>query len=117
MKQHAFKKVFFEPPESIHELLRNQQELCLVPENEEELEKRRKELETLEKTICKLCRRKLKLPEQEIRCMCNFVFCKRHREPSSHFCQIDYKGTGRTKIVKENPKVMYSDVHKAQAGN
>ncbi|VDO21760.1 unnamed protein product [Haemonchus placei] len=46
------------------------------------------------------CRRKLKLSEQEIRCMCNFTFCKRHREPSAHNCVIDYKGCGRSKITK-----------------
>ncbi|KAK5983549.1 AN1-type domain-containing protein [Trichostrongylus colubriformis] len=109
-------KLFFEPPESVDELERKQQELCLVPETEEELEKRRKELTNLEKTICKLCRRKLTLPDQEMRCLCESVFCKRHREPSKHFCHIDYKGASRSKIAKENPK-MVSHGSETRIGN
>nr|CDJ91276.1 Ubiquitin and Zinc finger domain containing protein [Haemonchus contortus] len=107
-------KFFFEPPESEEEMRRSRQELFLVPETAEDLEKIKKEMENWEKTVCSRCRRKLKLSEQEIRCMCNFTFCKRHREPSAHNCVIDYKGCGRSKITKENPKVKAEKTRKAQ---
>uniref|UniRef100_A0A183FHV1 AN1-type domain-containing protein n=1 Tax=Heligmosomoides polygyrus TaxID=6339 RepID=A0A183FHV1_HELPZ len=46
------------------------------------------------------CRQKLSLSDQEIRCYCNNVFCKRHRDPSKHCCPIDYRITGRNQLMK-----------------
>ncbi|EYC19855.1 hypothetical protein Y032_0023g753 [Ancylostoma ceylanicum] len=98
-------KCFFEPPESLEESLRKKHDLFTPPENVDELEDIRMKREELLKTTCKVCGRKLPLPEQQIRCRCRLVFCRKHREPGAHLCQIDYKHTGRSKIIKENPKV------------
>ncbi|VDL75565.1 unnamed protein product [Nippostrongylus brasiliensis] len=62
----------------------------------------------------RICRHKLKLSEQEIHCLCQFVFCQQHRDPSAHFCHIDHKQAARTKLKMENQKVVY-DSHKANA--
>ncbi|RCN44456.1 AN1-like Zinc finger [Ancylostoma caninum] len=61
-----------------------------------------------------ICGRKLPLPEQQMRCRCHLVFCRKHREPSAHLCQIDYKQTGRSKIMKENPKLDGDSSRKAK---
>ncbi|VDO21761.1 unnamed protein product [Haemonchus placei] len=45
-------KFFFEPPESEEEMRRKRQELFLVPETAEDLEKIKKEMENWEKTVC-----------------------------------------------------------------
>ncbi|KJH45204.1 AN1-like Zinc finger [Dictyocaulus viviparus] len=113
-KDLKVKELFFEPAESIDELYRTQQEICLPPETVADLLKFKKEKEEREKTMCKICRCKLPLSEQQIICHCQFVFCRKHREPSAHLCQIDYKQTGRRKIRKENPKVDSRGIYKAQ---
>lgn len=98
-------KVFFEPPESLNELCQNCEKLVLAPENEDQLNKIKAEKAKLDKTTCNFCRQKLSLSDQEIRCYCNNVFCKRHRDPSKHCCPIDYRITGRNQLMKNNPKV------------
>ncbi|WKY03077.1 hypothetical protein Q1695_016404 [Nippostrongylus brasiliensis] len=105
---------FFEPPESENEVSQNREQLHLAPENEDQLNKVKREREQLDRTTCKICRHKLKLSEQEIHCLCQFVFCQQHRDPSAHFCHIDHKQAARTKLKMENQKVVY-DSHKANA--
>ncbi|CAJ0602122.1 unnamed protein product [Cylicocyclus nassatus] len=107
-------KNFFEPPESVEELMLIQSPMSLPPSSMEELMKIKEARRESSKTACQFCHRKLGLTEQHIRCLCNGMFCKKHRRPAAHNCCIDYKQTGRSKIVKENPRLLEGGVHKAR---
>ncbi|CAJ0598045.1 unnamed protein product [Cylicocyclus nassatus] len=103
---------FFEPPESQEELELQQSELFVPPESVEELNQVKMKRDIELKTICKMCHQKLSLAEQEIKCLCQQVFCKRHRAPAAHLCPIDYKQTGRSRIFKENSKPSCRRTHR-----
>ncbi|KAL6725242.1 hypothetical protein Aduo_007307 [Ancylostoma duodenale] len=113
-KEMARFQCFFEPPESLEESYRKRHVLFTPPESVEELVGVQIRHEQLLKTTCKICGRRLPLPEQQMRCRCHLVFCRKHREPDAHLCQIDYKQTGRSKIMKENPKLEGESSHKAK---
>ncbi|KJH52777.1 AN1-like Zinc finger [Dictyocaulus viviparus] len=107
-------KTFFEPPETLIEMERRKKELLLPPSNMEELKALRDKKEALLKTVCKMCHAKLKVTEQQMPCACGYVFCKLHRRPDSHYCNIDHRQTGRRKINKENPKLVFGGIRKAR---
>ncbi|VDK70182.1 unnamed protein product [Cylicostephanus goldi] len=107
-------KLFFDPPESVEELMLLQHPMSLPPSSVEELLQIREAEKKSTKTTCQFCHRKLKLTEQQIECLCHGVFCKKHRRPAAHNCGIDYKQAGRSKIIRENPRILESGIHKAR---
>nr|CDJ85778.1 Ubiquitin and Zinc finger domain containing protein [Haemonchus contortus] len=98
-------QTFFEPPETILELEQKKQSMCLPPSNEKELQDVKAQREEFLKTVCQVCLTKLKPSEQQMRCACQYVFCKKHRRPDRHLCLIDHKQRGRFKLHAENPKI------------
>ncbi|ETN76039.1 AN1-like Zinc finger [Necator americanus] len=107
-------KTFFEPPETLAQMEREMKDLTLPPSNMEELIAVKTKREETLKTTCGVCRRKLHVTEQQMACACSYTFCKKHREPDKHFCNIDHRHAGRSKIHKENPKVSGGGLHKAR---
>ncbi|KAL6740692.1 hypothetical protein Aduo_014026 [Ancylostoma duodenale] len=93
-------KNFFEPPETLVQLERKMNELTLPPSNLNELGEMKAQREAHLKTLCRVCRRKLHVTEQQMPCACTYLFCKKHRKPDTHFCNIDHRQTGRSKIRK-----------------
>ncbi|KAK6749148.1 hypothetical protein RB195_001635 [Necator americanus] len=94
-------KLFFDPPESLEELELAQGQMTLPPSNMEELLRLKQERIKSARTTCYFCHRRLQLTEQQIQCLCQEIFCKKHRPPVAHNCSIDYKQTGRSKINKD----------------
>ncbi|KAJ1359847.1 hypothetical protein KIN20_018664 [Parelaphostrongylus tenuis] len=107
-------KAFFEPPETVAEMERRRKELVLAPSTIEELNAIKARRGALLKTKCKVCNCKLKPVEQQMPCACSYVFCKQHRKPDAHLCNIDHRQRGRSKIDKENPKLVFGGLHKAK---
>ena len=54
--------------------------------------------------ICNICNKKLKITN-EFKCKCNLFFCRLHRFPEEHQCNIDYKNQGKEVIEKNNPLI------------
>lgn len=99
-------KLFFEPMETLDQWKRFKRKLMVQPpQNIQELEELKKRVSLVEKTTCKTCGKKIPASEQAIRCRCKLLFCRKHRDPKSHLCKIDYKQAGRKKIHKLMPKV------------
>ncbi|KHJ78181.1 AN1-like Zinc finger [Oesophagostomum dentatum] len=96
------------------EMEQKMKELTLPPSNMEELNALKAQREAKLRTMCKVCRRKLSIMEQEMSCACSYVFCKEHRDPDRHLCYIDHRQTGRHKILKENPRIEDGGLHKAK---
>ncbi|EYC26752.1 hypothetical protein Y032_0010g947 [Ancylostoma ceylanicum] len=114
LTQFKFKQLFFDPPESVEELMVTQMPMTLPPSNMEELLQIKEDRIKAARITCHFCHRKLQLTEQQIQCLCQEIFCKKHRAPAAHHCSIDYKQTGRSKISRENPKVSEGGYHKAK---
>ncbi|VDM59717.1 unnamed protein product [Angiostrongylus costaricensis] len=93
-------KAFFEPPETVVEMELRKNHFLLAPSNMEELNEVKARREALLKTVCKVCNGKLKPAEQQMPCACSYVFCKQHRKPDTHLCNIDHRQMGRRKISK-----------------
>ncbi|KAE9419028.1 hypothetical protein Angca_006662 [Angiostrongylus cantonensis] len=107
-------KAFFEPPETVIEMELRKKHFLLAPSNMEELNAVKARREALLKTVCKVCNGKLKPAEQQMPCACSYVFCKHHRKPDTHLCNIDHRQMGRSKISKENPKMVFGGIRKAK---
>ncbi|CAJ0600902.1 unnamed protein product [Cylicocyclus nassatus] len=107
-------KLFFDPPESVEEMMLLQSPMSLPPSSVEELLQIKEARKKSTKTACQFCHRKLGLTEQQIECLCHGIFCKKHRRPAAHNCGIDYKQTGRSKIIRENPRILEGGIHKAR---
>ena len=45
-------------------------------------------------------------------CKCGKHFCLKHKDPSEHKCDFDYKAEGKKEIMKENPIVIQSKITK-----
>ncbi|VDM46191.1 unnamed protein product [Toxocara canis] len=73
--------LFFDPPESLEELKIINDEMFDPPTNEQQLEKIREEVRN---TRCGICRAKLPIAMREMRCCCDLVYCRRHRNPQDH---------------------------------
>ncbi|CAJ0602121.1 unnamed protein product [Cylicocyclus nassatus] len=110
-------KTFFEPFETMEQMLNSTKELTLPPSNMQELEAAISERDALMKTICRVCRKKLTITEQQMACVCTYVFCKKHRNPCKHLCNVDQRNSARYKLYKENPKIGDGGTHKAKAAN
>ncbi|TKR64708.1 hypothetical protein L596_025198 [Steinernema carpocapsae] len=63
---------------------------------------------------CGLCRRRLSVVQQAVKCQCSKSFCFLHRATSLHNCSVDYKQAGRRKLQKDNPKCEEGGAHKGQ---
>ncbi|XGW29979.1 hypothetical protein V3C99_009195 [Haemonchus contortus] len=107
-------KTFFDPPESVEELELTRNNLVLPPSSVNELLELKAAQRKSADSICQFCHKKLALTEQHIQCLCEEKFCKKHRSPAAHYCGIDYKHTGRSKINKDNPKIFEGGLHKAR---
>uniref|UniRef100_A0A0K0CTZ4 AN1-type domain-containing protein n=1 Tax=Angiostrongylus cantonensis TaxID=6313 RepID=A0A0K0CTZ4_ANGCA len=107
-------QAFFEPPETVIEMELRKKHFLLAPSNMEELNAVKARREALLKTVCKVCNGKLKPAEQQMPCACSYVFCKHHRKPDTHLCNIDHRQMGRSKISKENPKMVFGGIRKAK---
>ncbi|CAD5209797.1 unnamed protein product [Bursaphelenchus okinawaensis] len=107
-------KVFFDPAETARDLIVIHQELYDPPKNREELAVIQEAVEHRRRTTCGVCRRKLPISQQSVRCQCQLAFCSRHKNPEDHRCSFDYKLTGRKRLVKENPKVTSGGAHKGK---
>ncbi|WKY04090.1 hypothetical protein Q1695_005226 [Nippostrongylus brasiliensis] len=107
-------KNFFSPHESVEELRIDEENMTVPPTNVKDLFKLKTERRKASRTHCNFCYRKLALTEQEITCLCDMKFCKKHRLPATHHCSIDYKQTGRNRIERDNPKVQEGGNHKAR---
>jgi len=46
------------------------------------------------------CNKKLQLTD--FKCKCNNTYCSKHRLPETHFCNYDYKTSGRDLLNKHN---------------
>ncbi|RCN43015.1 AN1-like Zinc finger [Ancylostoma caninum] len=93
-------KLFFDPPESVEELMVAQAQMTMPPSNMEELLQIKEDRIKAARVTCHFCHRKLQLTEQHIQCLCQEIFCKKHRAPAAHHCSIDYKQTGRSRISR-----------------
>lgn len=107
-------KTFFEPSETILEVEQMKKDMSLPPSTEAERKTLKEVREKHLATVCKVCHAKLKPMEQQLPCACTHVFCKKHRKPEKHFCNVDHKQAGRFKIHRENPKVSDGGTRKAK---
>jgi len=51
------------------------------------------------------CRKKLKMVECTMKCVCNKSFCAEHRMPENHNCSYDFKKSGKKMLINKLPKV------------
>uniref|UniRef100_A0AC34PXJ1 AN1-type domain-containing protein n=1 Tax=Panagrolaimus sp. JU765 TaxID=591449 RepID=A0AC34PXJ1_9BILA len=107
-------KLYFDPPETTRQAEMLRRDLYDPPQNRQELEKVKKDLQELQKGICGVCRRRLPLIQQSLKCRCGRSFCPRHRNAEEHKCSVDYKLAGRKKLEKENPKLELGGARKAK---
>lgn len=66
------------------------------------------------RTLCRVCRKKLPISQQNVLCACGYAYCQKHRNPEDHRCNVDYKLTGRKKLAKQNPKIEAGGSRKAK---
>ncbi|XP_039117424.1 zinc finger A20 and AN1 domain-containing stress-associated protein 1-like [Dioscorea cayenensis subsp. rotundata] len=59
---------------------------------------------------CESCKKKIGLTG--FSCKCGGEFCSSHRLPETHHCSIDFKGSGKNSIAKNNPVVKADKVHR-----
>ena len=58
---------------------------------------------------CLNCNKKTMI---SIECKCNKFFCLKCRTPEIHNCNFDYKKDGKSKIEKNNPKIINKKIEK-----
>lgn len=57
------------------------------------------------------CRRKLNLAESiRGKCKCEKIFCSKHVYSNEHNCDFDYKEENKSKLEKDNPKIVAKKV-------
>uniref|UniRef100_A0A7E4UZU4 AN1-type domain-containing protein n=1 Tax=Panagrellus redivivus TaxID=6233 RepID=A0A7E4UZU4_PANRE len=107
-------KLYFNVPETHRQSEMLRRDLYDPPADRIELEKVKKNLQELQKSACGVCRRRLPLSQQSLKCRCGKVFCTRHRNAEIHKCNVDYKLAGRKKLEKEIPKIELGGARKAK---
>lgn len=83
-------QLYFACPENMQEAEVLRKDLYAPPQNREELEKLRKELEEMKRSTCGVCRKKLPIPQQSMKCLCDGVFCPKHRTSEQHKCPVSF---------------------------
>ena len=106
--------MYFNPPETFRQAEMIRQDLYTPPQSREELLRTKNHFKELQKAICGVCRKKLSILQQSMKCRCGKPFCDRHRNAEIHKCTMDYKLTGRKKLEKEIPKLVTGGAHKAK---
>ncbi|CAG9321530.1 unnamed protein product [Blepharisma stoltei] len=53
---------------------------------------------------CWLCQKRIK--SLNFICQCGYSFCLQHRIPEVHNCTFDYRNHGKSRLSKENPRVV-----------
>lgn len=61
---------------------------------------------------CPICDSKIGILEIGIKCRCGGVFCLAHRLPEEHGCTYDFKASEKSKLERENPRVVAEKVEK-----
>lgn len=97
--------MYFNPPETSRQAEMLRRDLYNPPQNREGLKKIKEHFIELQKSTCGVCKRRLPLIQQSLKCRCKRVFCPKHRNAEQHKCSVDYKLAGRKKLEKEVPKI------------
>ena len=83
----------------MHEAEVLRQDLYPPPQNLEELQNLRMELAELKKSTCNVCRRRLPILHQSLKCQCDGVFCSKHRNAEQHKCVVSFCVFGFSLLV------------------
>uniref|UniRef100_A0AC34F0L4 Uncharacterized protein n=1 Tax=Panagrolaimus sp. ES5 TaxID=591445 RepID=A0AC34F0L4_9BILA len=108
-------KMYFNPPETTRQAEMLRRDLYTPPQNREGLKKIKEHFIELQKSTCGVCKRRLPLIQQSLKCRCKKVFCPKHRNAEQHKCSVDYKLAGRKKLEKEIPKIEMGGARKAKS--
>uniref|UniRef100_A0AC35EUF7 AN1-type zinc finger protein 4 n=1 Tax=Panagrolaimus sp. PS1159 TaxID=55785 RepID=A0AC35EUF7_9BILA len=106
--------MYFNPPETTRQAEMLRRDLYTPPTNREGLKKLKEHFIELQKSTCGVCKRRLPLIQQSLKCRCKKVFCPKHRNAEQHKCSVDYKLAGRKKLEKEVPKIEMGGARKAK---
>jgi hypothetical protein len=98
-------KMYFNPPETTRQAEMLRRDLYTPPTNREGLKKLKEHFIELQKSTCGVCKRRLPLIQQSLKCRCKKVFCPKHRNAEQHKCSVGYKLAGKKNLKKKFRKL------------